>query len=83
MGIEIYLYSSSFRDDLKTLFHFLYIPLEIYKMNYLLHYLLITLRNTTRTIIPQGAVDYDNPVAINIERNKDYRVKQERCITRP
>ena len=64
-------------------FFFFYIPLKIYKTNYLLQYLLITLRNTTRTIIPRGAVDYDNPVAINIERNKNYRVNQERCTTRP
>ena len=62
---------------------FFYIPLKIYKTNYLLQYLLITLRNTTRTIIPRGALDYDNPVAINIERNKNYRVNQERCTTRP
>ena len=62
---------------------FFYIPLKIYKTNYLLHYLLITLRNTTRTIIPRGAMDYDNPVAINIERNKNYWVNQERCTTRP
>ena len=48
-------------------FFFFYIPLKIYKTNYLLQYLLITLRNTTRTIIPRGAVDYDNPVAVNIE----------------
>ena len=26
---------------------------------------------------------YDNPVAINIQRNKNYRVNQERCTTRP
>ena len=32
-----------------------------------LHYLLITLRNTTRTIIPRGAIDYDNSVAVNKE----------------
>ena len=56
---------------------FSYIPLKLYKTNYLLHYLLITLRNITRTIIPRGAVDYDNPVAINIERNKSYRVNQK------
>ena len=62
---------------------FFYIPLKIYKTNYLLQYLLITLRNTTRTIIPRGAIDYDNPVAINIERNKNYRVNQERCTARP
>ena len=48
-------------------FFFIYVPLKIYKTNYLLQYLLITLRNTTRTIIPRGAVDYDNPVAVNIE----------------
>ena len=62
---------------------FLYIPLKVYKTNYLLQYLLITLRNTTRTIIPRGAIYYDNPVAINIERNKNYRVNQERCTARP
>ena len=62
---------------------FFYIPSKIYKTNYLLHYLLITLRNTTRTIIPRGAIDYDNHVAINIERNKNYWVNQERCTTRP
>ena len=62
---------------------FFYIPLKIYKTNYLLHYLLITLRNTTRTFIPRGAIDYDNPVAINIERNKNYWVNQGRCTTRP
>ena len=62
---------------------FIYISLKIYKTNYLLQYLLITLRNTTRTIIPRGAIDYDNPVAINIERNKNYRVNQERCTARP
>ena len=62
---------------------FLYIPLKIYKTNYLLHYLLITLRNTTRMTIPRGATDYDNPVAINIERNKNYWVNQEKCTTRP
>ena len=62
---------------------FFYIPLKIYKTNYLLHYLLITLRNTTRTIIPRGAIDYDNLVAINIERNKNYWVNQRRCTTRP
>ena len=66
-----------------TFFFFIYIPLKIYKTNYLLQYLLITLQNTTRTIIPRGAIDYDNPVAINIERNKNYRVNQERCTARP
>ena len=60
-----------------------YIPLKINRTNYLLQYLLITLRNTTRTIIPWGPIDYDNPVAINIERNKNYRVSQERCTARP
>ena len=30
-----------------------------------------------------GAIDYDNPVAINIERNKNYWVNQERCTTCP
>ena len=62
---------------------YIYIPLKIYKTNYLLQYILITLRNTTRTIIPRGAIDYDNPVAINIERKKNYWVNQERCTTRP
>ena len=62
---------------------FFYIPLKVFEANYLLHYLLITLRNTTRTIIPRGAIDYDNPMAINIERNKNYWVNQERCTTHP
>ena len=64
-------------------YFFIYNPLEICKTNYLLHCLLITLQNTTRTIIPRGAIDYDNPVAINIERNKNYRVNQERRSSRP
>ena len=68
---------------LRNFFFFLYIPLKIYKTNYLLQYLLLTLRNTTRTIIPRGAIDYDNPVAINIERNKNYQVNQERCTACP
>ena len=64
--------------------YFFCTPLKIYKTNYLLHYyLLINLRNTTRKIIPRGVIDYDNPVAINIERNRKYRVNQEKCTTRP
>ena len=61
----------------------LYIPLKSYKTNYLLHYLLITLRNTRMTIIAGGAIGYDNPVAINIERNRNYQVDQEECTTHP
>ena len=30
-----------------------------------------------------GAIDYDNAVAITIERIRNYSVNQERCTTRP
>ena len=61
--------------------HFFYIPLRTYKIKYLLSYLLITLRNSTRTIIPRGAMAYDNPFTINMERSRNYRENQERCAT--
>ena len=67
---DLVLYDIATHSSLIVIDNFFFIPLKVYKTNYLLQYLLITLRNTTRTIIPRGAIYYDNPVAINIERNK-------------
>ena len=35
-----------------------------------IRYPLVTLRNTTRRMIPREAIYYDNPVAIIMERNR-------------
>ena len=32
----------------------------------------LTLQKTTRMIEPQGAVDHDNPMTINIKRDRNY-----------
>ena len=48
-----------------------------------MNYLLISLRNNARTIMPREARNYGNPVAVSIERNRKYWVNQERCTSRP